>query len=167
MTRYVFVFSFDRAFPVLFADINPKFNFPLKATLLNFVVAAIFVALASFTSFIGLFLNSVALYTIMWALGSAAAIVLPFKRKDLATAIPGSSGKVPLLSILGTVSMLLMVTSLYFNVTTPAVGPSTPEADAILATIFVVGLVVYLSRYFYFKARGLDINRGYAEIPPE
>ena len=94
----------------------------------------------------------------------AAAIVLPFKRKDLATAIPGSSGKVPLLSILGTVSMSLMVTSLYFNVTTPAVGPSTPEADAILATIFVVGWSV-LSRYFYFKARGLDINRGLRRDP--
>jgi hypothetical protein len=60
-----------------------------------------------------------------------------------------------------------MAVNFFFSVTTPALGPSTPQADAVLATIFVVGLVIYWASYSYNKNKGIDLKLVYSEIPPE
>jgi amino acid transporter len=166
-TRYVFAFSFDRAFPTGLADVHPRFHSPLKATLVNATVGFIFLLLATYTSFVGLYLNNAAIYCIMYAVGSAAAAVLPFRNREIAKTLPGSNWRVPLVTIIGSVSFVLMVLSFYFAITTPAVGPSTVQANVILATIYVIGLIVYGARYFQLKKQGFDLGLVYKEIPPE
>ena len=166
-TRYVFAFSFDRAFPTRFADVNAKFNVPLKATALNFVVAAIFLALATFTSYIGLFVNLLALEAVVWLFASVVAIILPFKKRELVKSVPGIDWKIPSLSIMGFVSLILMLLTEYFAVTTPAIGPSTLSANAVLVAIFVVGLLVYAARFGYCKSKGIDLKLIYSQLPPE
>ena len=167
ITRYVFAFSFDRAYPSFLADINERFHFPVKATIINFIVAAIFLGLATFTSYVGLFLNISVIDTVMWALASFVAIILPFRKKDLVKSLPGSSWRVPLLTIIGIISLILMLANFYFAVTVPAIGPSTLGADAILVTIFVIGFIIYALSYTYNKSRGVDLKLIYSEIPPE
>ena len=167
ITRYVFAFSFDRAYPLFLADINERFHFPVKATIINFIVAAIFLGLATFTSYVGLFLNISVIDTVMWALASFVAIILPYKKKDLAKALPGSNWGVPLLTIIGIISLILMLANFYFAVTIPAIGPSTLGADAILVTIFVIGFIIYGISYTSHKGKGLNLNLIYSEIPPE
>jgi amino acid transporter len=147
--------------------VNERFHFPLKATILNFIVAAIFLGLATFTSYVGLFLNISFIDTILWALASIVAVILPFKKRELMKPLPGSGWKIPLLSIVGVISTVLMVLNAYFAATIPAIGPSTVGADAILATIFVVGLVIYGLSYAVNKKHGVDLNLIYSEIPPE
>jgi amino acid transporter len=166
-TRYVFAFSFDRVFPGRFADINDRFHFPLKAMALNTVCATIFLILATFTSYLGIFLNSVAIWSIVWLLGSAVAVILPYKKKELAASLPGSKWKIPLVTLVGAIAMVFMAASFYFSVTTPAIGPSTPGADAILLTIFVVGLLVYFVSNSLNKKKGIDMKLAFAQIPPE
>jgi amino acid transporter len=166
-TRYVFAFSFDRAFPTSLSDISDRFHNPIKSLILNFGVAVIFLAVATFTSFIGLFLNSVAIWSVVWFLASLVAVVLPFRKREIASSLPGGGWKVPLLTIIGVISMAFMAVNFYFSVTTPAIGPSTAQADVILAVIFVVGLVVYFTSYFLRKRRGIDLKLIYSEIPPE
>lgn len=168
-TRYVFAFSFDRTLPTVFADVSERFHFPLKASMLNFAGGIIFLILATFTSFIGLFLNSVAIWTVLWFLASAAAIILPFKskQKGIVGSLPGSHWKIPLLTILGIISAASMAITFYYSVTTPALGPSTPGAEAVLGTIYLAGLIVYLARREYLKRRGVRLSMVYSEIPPE
>jgi amino acid transporter len=166
-TRYVFAFSFDRAFPSMLADINERFHFPLKAAIVNTIGATLFLVLASFTPYLGIFLNTVTIWSVVWFLGSAVAVILPYKKKELVNFLPGSGWKIPLLAILGAISMAFMAANFYFSVTTPAIGPSTPQADAILAAIFVTGLVVYAIMYLRNKSRGINLNMVYSEIPPE
>ncbi len=168
-TRYVFAFSFDRTLPTLFADVNERFHFPLKASVLNFAGGIIFLIIATFTSFIGLFLNSVAIWAVMWFSASAAAIILPYKskQKGIVSGLPGSHWKIPLLTILGIISAASMAVTFYYSVTTPAIGPSTPGADALLAGIYLSGLIVYLARREYLKRRGVRLSMAYSEIPPE
>ena len=60
-----------------------------------------------------------------------------------------------------------MIANFYWSVTTPAIGPSTFQADSILAVIFVTGLIVYIVSNSYHKAHGVDLRAIYAEIPPE
>jgi amino acid transporter len=166
-TRYVFAFSFDRAFPVLFADISDRFHFPVKAAILNTVCSTIFLVLASFTSLIGLLLNSTVILGVVWFLGSAAAVILPFRKKELMKPLPGSSWKIPLTSIIGFISMVLMAIIVYFGFVTPSMGPSTPQALFVLVMIYVLGLVVYFVSSVYNKRHGVDLKLVYSEIPPE
>jgi APA family basic amino acid/polyamine antiporter len=166
-TRYVFAFSFDRVFPTSLSDISSRFHNPIKSLVLNLGIAVAFLVVATFTSFIGLFLNSVAIWSIVWFLASLVAVVFPYKKKDIAQSLPGGGWKIPFLTIIGVVSMVLMAINLYFSVTTPAIGPSTPQADVILATIFITGLVVYSTSYYFRKRGGIDIRLVYSELPPE
>jgi amino acid transporter len=168
LTRYVFAFSFDRMFPSALSSINERFHFPIRATLLTIVVAAALVYIAVFTSFISSFLNSVAIWSIVWIITSVSAIILPYtKKKDLNQSMPGGKWPVPLISILGVISLVAMAITFYYAVTTPAVGPSTPSSDAILAAIFVTGLVVYIVSYLYHRSKGINIAFAASEIPPE
>ena len=166
-TRYVFAFSFDRAFPARFADISDRFHFPVKAAILNTVCSTIFLILASFTSLIGLLLNSTVILGVVWFLGSAAAVILPLKKKELTKPLPGSNWKLPLTSIIGFISMVLMAIMIYYGFTTPAMGPSTLQADLVLAVIYISGLVLYIASSIYNKRNGVDLKLVYSEIPPE
>jgi amino acid transporter len=166
-TRYVFAFSFDRVFPSRLADINEKFHFPLKAAAVNFVGATAFFFLAAFTPYVGLLLNATAIYCLVWAVGSLCAVVIPFKKKELAAVLPGAKWPIPLISIIGVISTAMMLLSLYWAVTTPAVGPSTALADGVLLTILLVGLAVFYVSSSVRRREGIDLKQVYAEIPPE
>lgn len=166
-TRYVFAFAWDKLLPSKFADVNERFHTPVKAMILNFIVTVAFLTLATFTSYLGVFLNSVAIWSVTWFFASVAAIVLPFKKRDLAKGLPGGNWKVPLITIAGIISMILMAVNFYYSVTTPAVGPSTPGAAAVLVLIFLSGLVLYLTSYYWNKKNGIDLKLIYSEIPPE
>jgi hypothetical protein len=69
--------------------------------------------------------------------------------------------------MVGSISLIVMLLTFYFALTIPGVGPSTPQADAILLTIFVVGAVVYTIGYLYHKGHGIDMKAIYSELPPE
>jgi len=166
-TRYVFAFSFDGVLPVRFADIADRFHFPTKAAVLNFIIAAIFLLLATFTPWLGLFLNAVAIWSIVWILTSLVAIILPLKKKELLSSLPGGTWKIPLVSIVGSISLILMIATFYFSVTTPAIGPSTLQADMILSAIFLSGLIVYIVSYYDHKRKGVNLSMVYSQIPPE
>jgi basic amino acid/polyamine antiporter, APA family len=163
-SRYVFAFSFDRILPSSLADINPRVHVPIKATILTLVVGAVLVAFTAYTSYIGEVLNTTTIWSIIWIVVGISAIVFPIRRKDLAKGLPGGAS---LLQIMGVLSIIAMGITFYFAVTTPAIGPSTPAADALLAIIFGSGIIIYLARYFYFKGKGIDIGTALKEIPPE
>jgi basic amino acid/polyamine antiporter, APA family len=163
-SRYVFAFSFDRIFPTFFADVNPRFHFPLKATALVLVLAAILAYIAIFTSYIGQLLNSVTIWSIVWILVGISAIVFPFIRKDMAQGLPGGRWLLP---VFGGLSIIAMGATFYWSVTNSAIGPSTPDSTALLVTIFVVGAVIYVVRYLYLKSKSLNLNYVLKEIPPE
>lgn len=166
-TRYLFAFSFDRVLPTRLADVSQRFHFPLKAAVVNFVVATVFLIIATFTPWLGLYLNSVTIWSVLWVITSVVAIILPLRKRDLMGSLPGGTWKVPLISIFGFITMILMAINLYWSVTTPAIGPSTFQSDAILSVIFIAGVLIYVTSYYHQKSRGVDLKTIYSEIPPE
>jgi basic amino acid/polyamine antiporter, APA family len=166
-SRYVFAFSFDRMLPVAFADISDRFHFPLKAVALSCAVGAIFIYLTAFTTYIGTYLNSTTIFAIVWVIVSISAVIVPYKRKELVADLPGARWPVPLISICGIISIFTMAATLYFSFTTPAVGPSTPFSDVILAFIFGAGIVIFIGRHLYLRSKGINLSLAAKEIPPE
>jgi amino acid transporter len=162
-TRYVFAFSFDRLLPAAFANVSQKFRTPLIATGLCLVLGTIFIALTAFTTYIGQFLNTTSIWSIVWILVGIAAIVFPFRRKNIAGELPG--GK--LISVFGVITVIAFSITFYFAATTPAIGPSTLSSDAILIAIFGSGFLVYILSYYYHKSKGVDLGLIGKEIPPE
>ncbi|MDG6925453.1 MAG: APC family permease [Nitrososphaerota archaeon] len=163
-SRYVFAFSFDRILPQTFADINSRLHIPIKATVLTLAVGTILMLFTAYTSYIGEVLNTTTIWSIVWIVVGISAIVMPIRRKDLSK---GLAGGARLLQVFGALSVIAMAVTFYFAVTTPAVGPSTPIADALLACIFGSGVIIYIARYYYFKSKGIDLGSVLKEIPPE
>ena len=160
-SRYVFAFSFDRLLPTSFADISERFHFPLKATLLNFVLAILITYLTIFTTFVGEVLNTTAIWAIVWVVVGIAAIVVP-SRKGL----PLTASKWAFI-ISGILTAVVMSITAYFAFTTPAVGPSTLLSDGFLLVIALSGAVIYSTRYYSLKKRGIDLSLAMKQIPPE
>jgi APA family basic amino acid/polyamine antiporter len=163
-SRYVFAFSFDRVLPAFFADVNQRLRFPIKATVLVLILSAILTYIAIYTTYIGQLLNVVTIWTIVWVLVGLSAIIFPFVRKDLAIGLPGGRWLLP---IFGSLLVIAMGTTLYWSVTNKAIGPSSPSSATLLAVIFIVGAIIYVTRYIYFKSRGIDMGKALKEIPPE
>ena len=127
-------------------------------------VGAVLVAFTAYTSYIGEVLNTTTIWSIVWVVVGISAILFPIRRKDLAK---GLTGGALLLQFVGVASVIAMGITFYFAVTTPAVGPSTPAADGLLAIIFGSGIIIYVARYYYFKGKGIDLGAVLKEIPPE
>jgi peptidoglycan/LPS O-acetylase OafA/YrhL len=104
---------------------------------------------------------------LVWAVGSLAAVFLPYRKKELAQVLPGSKWKVPLISIMGALSFVLMLAVFYFASTTQLVGPSTPASAAALIMIFVIGGLIFTARSLQLKRQGFSLKAVYSEIPPE
>jgi amino acid transporter len=162
-TRYVFAFSFDRLIPSAFADVNARFHFPIKAMALNIVLGIAFIYVTVYTSYIGQLLNVTSIWALVWILVGVAAIVFPYRRKDIAGNLPGNRW----LSVFGVLTVIAFSITFYYAATTPAIGPSTFSADIILGLIFGSGLVVYAISYYYNKRKGLNLMLIGKEIPPE
>ena len=163
-TRYVFAFSFDRIFPTAFADINPRFHFPLKATVLTLALAAVFTYVTIYTSYFSQLVNVVTIWTIVWIMVGISAIVLPFWKKNLAQGLPGGGYLLP---VFGGLTIIGMGATFYWSATIPAIGAVGPFASAFIVAIFALAVVIYAVRYYYFKGKGVDITTTLKEIPPE
>lgn len=165
ISRYIFAFSFDRIIPTAFADINQRFHFPLKATALTLVVSAIVIYFYVFQgTYIGAVLNTTFMWSIVWIIVGISAIVFAFKRKDMASQLPGGRW---LIAIFGALAAIAMGITFYFAATTPAIGPTTPNAYSVLLAILFSGIIIYVASYYYYKSKNVNLGLVLKEIPPE
>ena len=164
--RYIFAFSFDRVLPTMFADVSSRFHMPVKAMVVSIILSTIAFPIGFYVTYIGANLNTVAISSILYILGAITAIILPIKRKSLAEELPGK-WRIPFISIVGAINLVLSAYILFLSVTVPAVGPSTPVSAAELAAIYGSGILLFIVRYRYLKKKGLDLRLVFNEIPPE
>ena len=146
----------------------------MKALVTYGIFNTIFLALLIFPSTaVTLYTYAVGLnvvYMLSFFFASIALIVLPYKNKALfetSCPIKQKIGGVPLVSIIGGISAVLLVyyeclvlaNPVYFGVTTN------------FLTLMVGFIVFFLALYFvvsaYRKSKGIDLSLVYKEIPPE
>jgi basic amino acid/polyamine antiporter, APA family len=175
VTRCLFAYSFDRVVPAKFSEVSERFHTPIYSIALLTVIAIIFVALSNLTSFFGTYLlNTTDGYIFSAIIVSIAAINFPYgKAKSVFQNAPGivkaRIGKVPVLVIVGGVSLVAFVYALYAGLTTPAIGgPISPYSFIFgLLIPFAFPVVVYYASRSYHRSRGVDIDLAFKEIPPE
>jgi amino acid transporter len=169
--RCIFAWSFDSVIPTKFADVDKRFNVPRVALATVIVINLIFVYLTVYTSIPAFFTYVVTGVFIALVFVGLAAILFPYRRKDVFAISPPITtkkiGGVPLISILGA---LLIITSLligYASLLPALVGPLNPTYVSVIPALFIIGFAFYWISYGIQKSRGVPIEKIQKEIPPE
>ncbi len=182
-TRVIFAAAFDRLLPEKAAELN-KNGTPINALLLMVIPAVIVSALYAYNvgGFTSITLAATQGIAIMYFGTAIAAIVLPYKKKDLFEASPIAKMKfagVPLITIAGLIFggfLLFLLVEWFFD---PWLNPdyapaglygiSFANTNSIIFLVACYGMAAAI--YYGFKARrkqeGIDLDKVQAEIPVE
>ncbi|HEY3083910.1 MAG TPA: APC family permease [Candidatus Dormibacteraeota bacterium] len=175
-TRVIFAAAFDRVLPSWAANISSGRRVPYGALLLmivpSLVVSAVYAYKADFTK---VFLDATAVIAVTYLGTTIAALILPWRRKDIFMASPIANmkiGGIPTLTISAAVTAIFLVFLLYewfFNADNlygTSFESSIPSV-VYFAVTYVVALAIYLVALFYRRQQGIDLNRIHHEIPVE
>ena len=174
MSRVMFALSFDRFFPQRLADVSETRHTPVKALLLAGGITIVFLLLLtnSQTSVVlytwGVAINVLAMLVFM--LSSVALAVMPYRRKELfETSCPykGKVGGIPVVTLLGAASVVLLVLYEYLEIANPVFFGITPLALEAMSGAIIFFAVLYVVISWYRKSKGVPLGVIYKEIPPE
>jgi len=175
-TRVIFAAAFDRVLPAWAASISSKRRVPYGSLVLmivpSLVISAIYAYKPTFTS---VFLDATAVLALTFFATVVAAIILPWRRKDLYDASPIARynvGGVPLITIVGVITGLFLLFMLYewsFN-NSNLYGTSfqsTPNSVYYFVATYVVAVAIYVTARIVRSRQGIDLRRIHHEIPVE
>jgi amino acid transporter len=182
-TRVVFAAAFDRLLPEKVAELNNR-GVPVNAMLLMVVPAVIVSYLYAYNvgGFISVTLAATQAIAIMYFGTAIAAIILPYKKKELFEASPIAQMKVagiPLISVAGVIFggfLAFLLVEWMFDpwLNTGGEGAglygiSFKNTNSIIFLVVTYGLsaIIYYGFKSYRKKSGIDMDKVQTEIPVE
>jgi len=170
-SRNMFSWSLERTIPTRFSNLDKRFNAPLGAIVIVFIVSVIYLYITNFTTLITFYTYSMLGWFIAKAIVGLAAVVFPWRRRDLFEAAPeGVKRKVagiPVVSILGVLIIISSMLIVYGIVAPFYVGPINWGFIPSVAVLFVIPVIIYGISYAYHKRRGIPMEVAHRELPPD
>ena len=171
VTRNMFAWSFDRSVPESVSKIDSRFHTPWAATIITFILSVVVTYITTYTGIASTFTYSTIIVGLLFVVVGVAALIFPFRRKDIFDNSPEivkkKIGGLPLISLLG----ILTVVSAGFVVVailTPSYsGPFIMNNFLAIVAVFVMPVVIYYATYYYYKSKGIPVEIAQREIPPE
>jgi amino acid transporter len=170
-TRNMFAWSFDRSAPEILSRVDNRFHTPYIALIVTAILSVVMTFISVFTSIALLFTYLTILVAILFLIVGFAAILFPYRRKDIFGSSPDvvqrKVGGVPVIVVLG---VLTVLSSLFigYSVFLPQFsGPFILDNFLLLVTVLVAPLLIYAACYYYYKSKGIPISLAQKEIPPE
>jgi basic amino acid/polyamine antiporter, APA family len=172
IARNIFAAAFDRVLPTKLAEVHPRFHTPTWAIIVTFVIAEIFLAIYTFTTFFTLLVNYVTGRALGIGIVGAVALAFPYLKPDLFERAPAlvraRIGGIPVITLAGAATVVIMAVQFIVLVQNSALsGPTTPIAIGMLPGLIVLGIVIYFVSAWYHRREGVNISRAFSEIPPE
>jgi amino acid transporter len=170
VTRCMLAWSFDGIMPEWLGRVDSRGN-PVNATLVTTAIAIVLLALYSFTSFFSV-ITALLGFTITFFIACCAAIVFPYRRRDLFEGSPGAIkiAGIPLLSIAGVAGAVGLAVMTYVLLADPGSGTSwahnREEVYAMIAAVAVAALLYGVS-WWARRARGIKLGSVMKELPVE
>jgi APA family basic amino acid/polyamine antiporter len=175
-SRIIFAWSFDRLVPEKVCYIHPKLRSPIIAILIITVIAFIGVLDASGLlwkgSVMGAQLNFVFFASCTMLVPVLAVTLMPFTKTELfenaSAFVKRKFGKVPVITIVGAITMSYLLWMIIASFLYPAVGGRIGVGTlGTLAAFIISGIIVfYVARWYRLKKEGIDINWTFQSVPP-
>lgn len=183
-TRVIFAAAFDRLLPERVASVDPRTRTPIWALALMVGPALIVSALFAWDifGFKSLTLASTLVIAVTYLGSTIAAIMLPYRRRDLYNASPIAKYKIagiPLITIAGTIFAVFLLFLLYEWLLDPnalyGIGWSINEGGVrnttsliFMGAMYGAAVLIYFAARLYRKRKeGIDLGMMYKEIPVE
>jgi amino acid transporter len=175
-TRVIFAAAFDRVLPSWAANISSKRRVPYGSLALMIVPSLVISAIYAYRpSFASVFLDATAVLALTFLATVVAAIILPWRRKDLYDASPIANYKVacvPAITIVGVITGLFLLFMLYewsFNSANLYGTSFTATMNSVYYFVgtYVVAVVIYVAARVLRSRQGIDLRRIHHEIPVE
>jgi basic amino acid/polyamine antiporter, APA family len=168
-TRMIFAWSFDRLVPPQLARVNPRTGAPVIATLFTAVVVEALLILFA-KGKIGYF-NPILIVGTVWGIVGLTAFLFPIlpraRRQWEASPIQFKVAGIPVLSILGAISVAYWALAVYIAFTTDALGANKSSNLWFCALTFAIPMVYFAGAYAFRQRQGVNLNATFAELPPE
>jgi APA family basic amino acid/polyamine antiporter len=170
--RAMFAMSFDRVLPAKVANVDKRFRSPWVATLITVALSLMWLVLFVYVPAIGdYFTVMMVTTTLLLIVSMLAAIVFPYRSKDIYKASPVSKYEVfgvPAVTVAGILGILFCFLMEYYYVVDPTYGGGGDPIVIALNALLIVGAIFYyfLARW-YRKRQGIDIELAFKEVPPE
>jgi amino acid transporter len=171
-SRIIFAWSFDRLIPEKVCYIHPKLHSPIIAILIIAIIAEIGVIDAATGSVMGAQLNFVFFAVCTQLVPVTAVTLLPFTKPEIFENASGfvkrKIGKVPVITIIGGITLAYLLWMLIASFLFPAVGGRIGAGTLLTLAAFIGSgfLVFYVARAYRMKKEGIDINWTFKSIPP-
>jgi APA family basic amino acid/polyamine antiporter len=175
-TRVIFAAAFDRVLPSWAANISAKRRVPYGSLVLMIVPSVVVSAVWAYKpSFQAVFLDATAVLALTFLGTVVAAIILPWRRKDLYDASPIANYKVagiPTITVVGVITAIFLLFMLYewsFNSANLYYTSfqSTMNSVWYFVATYVVAIVIYVVARVVRQRQGIDLTRIHHEIPVE
>jgi amino acid transporter len=181
MTRVMVAMSLDRLLPEWVSQVHETWRTPLNAHLVYFLASIpVILAYNLVPGWVGLTLGVTFGCGYVFVVTCLAGALLPYRAKELYEASPGSHYKVgglPLVTVLGGVGGVLGILMVLAFLFSPALGvlgnwnfeafPSNLWAQIIAFAIIILSAIWYVMAKSMQKARGINVEFAFKEIPPE
>jgi APA family basic amino acid/polyamine antiporter len=176
LTRSIFAWSFDRMLPQKLAAVDDKHHSPYMSVLVISVLAGLLATLFTFwqqvtqLAYLAVYGASGIMIVTAFLFVSLSAIAFPYVMKDTYRTSPAgkySVGRIPLMSLAGIGSTIVMVMWAIFYFTIPELAIAADStAQLIVISVIAVSFVIFAAMKLS-QRKGVDFGTIYAEIPPE
>jgi amino acid transporter len=169
MTRCIFAWSMDRMTPDQVSQVSPRTHAPNWAIAIGLVGATIGLAVFVFTTF-STYLGGTTLGFLFTFLATGlSAVVFPYRRKELYDKSPVKPTifGLPLLSVLGVLSMISIGAIAYAYFTNDTYGSNTTRAYTVFLGAWIVGFIYFAIVRAIRRSQGVDLSLTATTLPPD
>jgi amino acid transporter len=168
--RLLFAWSFDRVAPTVLSRVDSRYGSPYIALIAVSIVTIIMTGLWLFTPLLSLFAYAVFGWMIMQGITSISGMIFPWRRKDIFEASPKvvkmKVGPIPVITILGFITLLLSIWIGYASVSPAMVGALDPSTMEFTIGLFILGVILYYVSSLYHR-KGIPLELSFKQLPPE
>lgn len=170
--RYFLAAAFDRILPERFSDVSERFHTPHVSIIASMVLAlATLLVYTYFGSMIVSLSPVIGEIAFGYLLFGIASILFPYAKgtKDIyrISSIKKSFAGVPVITILGIFNTIVLAYITYRMFVDSAYGTNGFYTLAAVVLVAAAGPIWYYIRRAYLKTRGVDLDKVFAQIPPE
>lgn len=168
-SRILFAWSLDRIVPAPIAWVWERTASPVVAIVLTVICGEIVLYLyvkGTLTYF-----APIIIFAVDYTLVSITAIVIPFVKKTKTFWERSGNnyklGGVPVISILGVVSLAYWIYVLVRGMSDSLLGANTTSNIELSCGVLLAGLIYFGIIWVIRKREGMDLSRTYAQLPPD